>query len=104
MFEIFGKTYYIDIDSLIEECRPDYPRKKTDKKTKVEKIDEEDGLSLNIFKFESFKSCVERILSEYNNDDDDDKLIMVNDTSLSPSFKIAFNTLLKYKILKEIYE
>jgi hypothetical protein len=57
------------------------------------------GLELNVFKFEVFKACIERILGEYEETDDNLGAFVENNTS--PSFKIAFNTLLKYEILKE---
>lgn len=56
-------------------------------------------LELNIFKFEVLKTCLERTLNEY--EDVDEKLGVFAESSTSPSFKIAFNTLLKYEILKE---
>lgn len=101
MLKALGSSYYIDIDEIIEKCRPVYspPKKKT--KTANNPEDKENGLELNIFKFEVFKACVERILSEY--EEIDDKLEAFSDPS-SPSFRIAFNTLLKYEILKENYE
>lgn len=93
-----NKNYYIDVDNAIEQCRPIYPSKKGKAKITEEN---EPSLELNVFKFEIFKSCIERILLyEYTNDDDNDMLIFQEKPS-SLSFKIAFNTLLKYKILIE---
>ena len=102
MLEIFGKNYYIDVDEMIEQCRPDYPPIK-EEKVQSKKIkrsqndDDNNGLSLNIFKFETFKACVERIFSEY--EPIDEKLGALSENSLS--FKIAFNTLIRYDILKD---
>jgi len=106
MLEIFGKYYYIDVDEMIEQCRPDYPTTKEEKvrpkKTKGRQNDDDDddddnGLSLNIFKFETFKACVERIFSEY--EPVDEKLGGLSENSIS--FKIAFNTLIRYNLLKD---
>jgi len=98
MIEIMSKNYYIDVDNAIEQCRPTYVHKKNRPKITEEN---EPSLELNVFKFEIFKSCIERILLyEYTNDADDD-IIIFQEKPSSLSFKIAFNTLLKYKILIE---
>jgi hypothetical protein len=96
MIEILGKNYYIDVDAVIERCRPEYsstrPKKKDSK-------DEEFGLELNVFKFEVFKACIERVLSEYDDKEEDIGIFQEKSTPLS--FRLAFNTLLKYDILIE---
>jgi hypothetical protein len=61
--------------------------------------DGETILELNVFKFECFKACVERLLNEV--EEVDDKLGAFAEKSTSISFKLAYNTLLKYKILIE---
>ena len=101
MLDIFGKNYYIDVDEVIEKCRPSYPTKEIEKKEVSHETSDEpsSGLELNVFKFEVFKACIERILGEY--EDVDDKLGAFAEHSASPSFKMAFNTLLKYEILIE---
>lgn len=91
-----GKYYYIDVDNAIEQCRPIYPPKKG----RPKKIEEpETTLELNVFKFEIFKSCIERVLLYEYTDDKDDISIFQEKSSLS--FGVAFNTLLKYEILIE---
>jgi hypothetical protein len=52
-----------------------------------------------VFKFEVLKACLERTFNEY--EEIDEKMGAYAEKDLSPSFKIAFNTLLKYDILKE---
>jgi hypothetical protein len=102
MLDIFGKNYYIDVDEVIEKCRPSYSIKELEKQDNPLGTSEESsggGLELNVFKFEVFKACIERILGEY--EDVDDKLGAFAEHSASPSFKMAFNTLLKYEILIE---
>jgi hypothetical protein len=100
MLEIFGKEYYIDVDEIIEKCRPTYPTKAEIKEDPSESSEpKEGGLELNIFKFEVFKACVERTLGEYDNEDE--KLGAFAEGDKSVSFKIAFNTLLKNDILIE---
>lgn len=101
MLDIFGKNYYIDVDEVIEKCRPSYPVKEleTTEIPLATSNEPSSGLELNVFKFEVFKACIERILGEY--EDVDDKLGAFGEHSASPSFKMAFNTLLKYHILIE---
>jgi hypothetical protein len=93
MVEIFGKLYYIDVENLTEKCSMRPPAQ------------DEDGnniLEINLFKYEVVKMCLGRILNEYNDDEDDDELgKLLNNKDTSPSFKFAFNTLLKYEILME---
>jgi hypothetical protein len=96
MVEIYGKQYYIDLDSVTDRCRIEGIKK-------YDNEDDEDGDdsagSLNIFKYEIIKMCLERILGEYEEEDDDSNLFGAK--KASQSFKIAFNTLIKYEILIE---
>jgi hypothetical protein len=95
MVEIYGKQYYIDLDAVTERCRIESIKKN-------EEYDDEgdDGAgSLNIFKYEIVKMCLERILGEYDEEDDDSNIFGAK--KASQSFKIAFNTLIKYEILIE---
>jgi hypothetical protein len=91
MVEIFGKYYYIDLDGITDKCR-------TGNKIKTEDEDE-DGLEINIFKYEIIKMCLERILGEV--DEVDEGMGAFAQNSTTTSFKLAFNTLIKYKILIE---
>ena len=88
MVEIFGKNYYIDVDGISNKCQTG------------NQIQNEDGTTtfeINIFKYEIIKTCIERILNEF--DDVDEELSKFGESNLSISFKIAFNTLIKYEIL-----
>ena len=91
MVELFGKNYYIDLDGITEKCR-------TGNKIETEDTDE-DTLEINIFKYEIIKMCLERVLGEV--DEPDDELGAFGKNTATTSFKIAFNTLIKYKILIE---
>jgi hypothetical protein len=95
MVEIYGKHYYIDLDAVTDRCRIESIKKQEE--------DDEDGDdsagSLNIFKYEIVKMCLERVLGEYDEDDDDSNIFGAK--RASQSFKIAFNTLIKYEILIE---
>ena len=95
MVEIYGKQYYIDLDSVTDRCRIEGIKKYDDEE---EEGDDSAG-SLNIFKYEIIKMCLERILGEYEEEDDDSNLFGAK--KASQSFKIAFNTLIKYEILIE---
>jgi hypothetical protein len=90
MVEIFGKSYYIDLDGITEKCRTGNT------------IKEDDGgevTEVNIFKYEIIKMCLDRVLGEI--DEIDEELGKFAQEGTSISFKIAFNTLIKNQILIE---
>ncbi len=90
MVEIFGKSYYIDLDGITEKCRTG------------NSIPDEDGgevTEVNIFKYEVIKMCLDRILGEI--DEVDEGLGKFAQEGTTISFKIAFNTLIKNQILIE---
>lgn len=90
MVDIFGKHYYIDLESISESCKIT--------KTAADE-DESDTLEINIFKYEIIKMCLERILNEYEEVDEEMGLFSQKETSVS--FRLAFNTLIKNNILLE---
>jgi hypothetical protein len=94
MVEIYGKHYYIDLDAVTDRCRIESIKKNED-----EEDDDDSSGSLNIFKYEIVKMCLERVLGEYDEDDNDSDIFGAK--KASQSFKIAFNTLIKYEILIE---
>jgi hypothetical protein len=53
-----------------------------------------------VFKYEIYKYCVERVLSDFESDEDQTMASITNKTD-SVSFGVSFNTLLKNKIIKE---
>lgn len=61
---------------------------------------EEENHTINIFKYEILKICLERILTEES--EIDESMGIFNGTNVSVSFKLAFNTLIKNEILIEI--
>jgi len=90
MVEIFGKSYYIDLDGITEKCRTGGT------------VPDEDGgevTEVNIFKYEVIKMCLDRVLGEI--DEVDEQLGKFAQEGTSVSFKIAFNTLIKNQILIE---
>ena len=90
MVEIFGKSYYIDLDGITEKCRTG---------NTIKDNDEEETLEVNIFKYEIIKMCLDRVLGEI--DEVDEELGKFAQEGTSVSFRIAFNTLIKNKILIE---
>ena len=90
MVEIFGKSYYIDINSINEKCKVSPIT--TDKEGN-------NVIEIDIFLYEIIKMCLERVLNDYDNQDDDDDLSRFVKKEKSISFKIAFNTLIKNNIL-----
>lgn len=90
MVEIFGKNYYIDIEGITSKCQTG---------NAVQNEDGSKSLEVNLFKYETIKLCVERILNEIQ--EIDEEMGPFGQGDLSVSFKIAFNTLIKYKILIE---
>jgi hypothetical protein len=90
MVNIFGKSYYINLDTITDKCRTG------------NNVTEEDGsetLEVNLFKYEIIKMCLDRVLAEYEEVDEEMGAFAQNSTTTS--FKIAFNTLIKYDILIE---
>jgi hypothetical protein len=90
MVEIFGKSYYIDLDGITDKCRTG---------NNIKDEDGEDVTEVNIFKYEVIKMCLDRILSEFTDPDEELGAFAQNNTTVS--FKIAFNTLIKNQILIE---
>ena len=90
MVEIFGKNYYIDVDGITSKCQTG---------TTLKNEDGSESLEINLFKYETIKMCLERVLNEFQEIDEGMGPFAQNEVSLS--FKIAFNTLIKYEILIE---
>ena len=100
MIAFMGKYYYIDVDEVINLCRADYGTEEFEKNQGLKTGEHGEGvLELNVFKFELFKACIERILNEY--EEIDEKMVSFSESESSVSFKIAINTLLKYNLLIE---
>jgi len=101
MLEVLGKPYYIDVDKIIERCRPKIgsaPKENKGNENNKKQVELKEQVELNVFKFECYKSCLDRVLNEFQGEDDPDVVQFTNKSS-NPSFAIAFNTLLKNEIL-----
>lgn len=88
MVEIFGKHYYLDLDAVTEKCR-----------TKGSFTDDGEPVEINVFKYDLIKMCIERVVNDF--EEPDEGMGVFSKTELTPSFKIAFNTLIKNEILVE---
>lgn len=90
MTEIFGKNYYIDLDTMISKCNTGGT------------ITDDDGqevTEINVFKYEILKMLLDRVLSEV--DEIDEEMGMFAKNSTTVSFKLAFNTLIQYGVIIE---
>jgi hypothetical protein len=90
MVNIFGKSYFIDLDTITDKCRTG---------NNIKDDDGSETLEVNLFKYEIIKMCLDRVLSEF--DEIDEELGKFGHNNSTTSFKIAFNTLIKYEILIE---
>ena len=90
MGEIFGKNYYLDLDAAVAVCKTG------------DNIKDEDGkdiVEINVFKYEMVKMAIDRILGEI--DEVDEEMGVFGQKNTSISFRLAFNTLIKYGIIIE---
>jgi len=111
MIDVLGEKYYIDFKGLEDEVNIPFMMKKKSKK-KLNIIDEETGeeiieetveepiQQINVVKFEAIKMMLEVVLTE--REEIDNNLGVVTSENLSLPFRIAFNTLLRYGIIKYI--
>jgi hypothetical protein len=91
MFDTFGKNYYLNLDNLINQCKIDY-----DDSPKSE------DATINIFKYEILKMCVDRLINEIDDIDEvNENLGIYNNNDMPISLKITMNTLINYNILTE---
>jgi hypothetical protein len=100
MAKIFGKDYYLDLDAIVDKCRIENKIIESDgvKEDDLDLIDE-NTQTINIFKYEMIKMCIERVLNEIDEADEDMGQFATN--SMTVSFRIAYNTLIKNQILIE---
>lgn len=105
MINFLNKEYYIDIDEAIKSCQiiePNIVEAKNNNNNNNnddEDDDNNDDLQINVFKFDIIKMCIDRVLNNY--EDNQEISNLYNDNK---SFKVAFATLIKNKILIEIEE
>ena len=95
MIEIFGENYYLDFTAL-----DDLVEIKKDSNSEKEEEGEE-GQQFSLIKYDILKIMIEVVMSEREEIDNNLGVIKTNELSLP--FKLAFNTLLKYNIIKTAY-
>jgi len=90
MLEVFGHTYYIDLDSINDTINivDDLPLSGGSEQT------------INIVSFEIIKMLLEIVMTE--REEVDENLGIYSTKNLSIPFKFAFNTLLKHNIIKHL--
>jgi len=81
------KEYYIDIDQITKECQYE--------------IKEGGESEINVFKYETIRTCIERVLSEFETEEEPGDLSFLKKKDPTLSFSIAFNTLKHNNIIKE---
>lgn len=89
MFEIFGESYFIDLKKI-----EDFVELAQMHKENKDEGDPE--MQVNLIKFDMIKMLLEVLLNEVNEVDDK---MGLSSNEISVSFKLAFNTLLNYKII-----
>jgi hypothetical protein len=118
MIEFGGAYFYLDLSKLNEIIiLPDskegkdvekviettYDENNKITKTKVIETSNDKDLRIDSTKYDIIRTMVDVLLSGYENDEDDDSLGLDRALSKTPlSYKIAFNTLYNYGILKEV--
>jgi len=91
MLDVLGKQYYIDfseVENLIN------------MNSSVESVDNNEEVTINIVSYDIIKMMIEVVITE--REEIDETLGIHSANKLSIPFKVAFNTLLRYNILKSI--
>lgn len=88
MFNVCGEMYYVDLNEVSNAV---------DMNTTISGDTEQ---VVNLVSFEVIKMMLEILMTE--REEFDDNLGVHSNKNLSVSFKLAFNTLLKHKILKHL--
>lgn len=113
LFEIAGEHFYFDLDSIADFVRIDEkePRNLEDLLKKDKKIDKENnivndddelitGPLIDMTKWDLTKAMVETILSENAGIIDERMGVTKLGEQLSIPFRLSFNTLVRYKLIK----
>lgn len=92
MFKIFNEYWYLDLDYLDNKLRVE-PKSKEPKES-----DESESQTINVVSYEVYKFLIEVLMTEK---EDVDEAMGVRSSDVPIPFKLAFNTLVKDKILKK---
>ena len=98
LLDIGGKLYFIDLKSIYEAVKVPNEGVVRDNKGNIIRADRE----IDISRWEVVKTMIEIVLTPEAEIDDRMGFIGLNN-SVSVPFKVAFNTLIMYGILKEIH-
>lgn len=113
MVTMFNKTYYIDLDRVMTACyvvntpQEEYLEEEEDieeeeeEEEDNEEYEETDTMQINVFKYEMIKMCIERVFNDFDSNEDN---MIPTFSKESQSYKLAFATLIKNKILVEFDE
>lgn len=104
--DVDGISYYLDLDEYHESVKMP-PRKVkvqvTNDDGTVEEIEETEDGGLNVSKYELLKYVLEIVMEEKGSEDIDSAMGLSYGFKKMPfSFKLSFNTLLHYNIIKPI--
>lgn len=89
MINVLGQNYYLDLNEL-------------DNFIQIKDLEQTGNTeTFSVIKFEVVKTMIDVIMTE-REDEMDNNLGTYNQNKLSIPFKIAFNTLLMYKIIKHL--
>lgn len=92
MFKIFNEYWYLDLDYLDNKLRIE-PNSKEPKES-----DEPESQTINVVSYEVYKFLIEVLMTEK---EDVDEAMGIRSSDVPIPFKLAFNTLVKDKILKK---
>lgn len=107
MIDIFGSAYYIDLDVIDKMVTINNPMLKTKKNKGNDDDDntEENMKTIDGVKYEMISQFINVIMEPVITDEEDMDNTLGFDRNMdkmSIGFKLAFNTLYKYNILKEL--
>lgn len=90
MIEVFGENYYLDLDAIDA-----FLNLNTEKKD-----EENDAQQISVIKYELVKLLADVVMSDA--EQIDEKLGSRGSNQLGIPFKLAWNTMLKYKLLRKL--
>ena len=117
VLEFGGIVYYLDLDNLQNMLKLDEGRESSEveetettttyiqgglEKTEVKVKKYYKNKELDISKYETYRALIEILLTDVGFEDDDSLGVEMGLSKASLPFKIAFNTLVKYGILREL--
>lgn len=99
--EFGGQFIYIDFDEITNVIKLEPPKEEDDEEN-MSPQNQYGNITIDVIKWEMINKMIDTILDDLS--EEDPTLGMKNLDKLPVSFKIAYNTLLNYNILKIIEE